>query len=211
MQVGFSLQADLLSSGSLLHNTTGHLLKALSDGGVDFYPIAAAIYLGKQIPVLKSHQTAVSKLLSSRTGRAGFLAKALSIGWGYSDIAIELSRTQAGTSALLTIGALVTGSNIYTATDAFAELLVLGGCQQDELPNIDVLKTMISYLAPFMADIGFRKVFEHIISTSKRACSLRGERLPAGLEATGEVPAWARAFRQLESVAKRKETLYLSF
>lgn len=209
MDVGFSLQADLIGGGSLLHAATGRLLKALSDGGIDFYAVAAAVHLGKHIPIREAHETEVSRLLSARTGRAGFLAKALSIGWGHSDIAIELARTRAGTSALLTIGALATGSTIYAATQAFSELLSLSGCPQEEMPNIDVLKAMITFLAPFMADLGFRKVFQHVVSTSKRGCSQIGEHTPLGLEATGETSEWPRAIRQLVLSAQRSDTLHL--
>ncbi|KAG4441122.1 hypothetical protein IFR05_003412 [Cadophora sp. M221] len=207
--VGFSLQADLMTSGSLLHATTGRLLKALSDGGVDFYAVAAAIHLGKQIPIQTAHETEVSRLLSARTGRAGYLAKALNIGWGHSDIAIELARTRAGTSALLTIGALATGATIYEATQAFAELLSLGGCPVEEMPNIDVLKTMVTYLAPFMADFGFRRVFQYVITASRRRCSEAACRCPAGLEAMGEAAEWAKVVKQLVFTAQRTETLYL--
>lgn len=209
MDVGFSLQADLVGSGSLLHAATGRLLKSLSDGGIDFYAVAAAVHLGKHIPILEAHEAEVSGLLSARTGRAGFLAKALSIGWGHSDIAIELARTRAGTSALLTIGALATGSTIYTATQAFSELLSLSGCPQEEMPNIDVLKAMIAYLAPFMADLGFRKVFQYVVSTSKRCCSQIGEYAPLGLEAIGETSEWPRAIQQLVLSANRSDALHL--
>ncbi|KAL5315927.1 hypothetical protein ACEPPN_016801 [Leptodophora sp. 'Broadleaf-Isolate-01'] len=209
MQVGFSLQADLMASGSLLHTTTGRLLKALSDGGVDFYAVAAAIHLGKQIPIQTAHEKEVSSLLSARTGRAGYLAKALNIGWGHSDIAIELARTRAGTSALLTIGALATGATIYEATQAFAELLSLGGCPAEEMPNIDVLKTMVTYLAPFMADFGFRRVFQYVVTASRRRCSEAGCQSPIGLEAKGEATEWAKVVRQLVFTAQRIETLYL--
>lgn len=209
MDVGFSIQADLMGGGSLLHAATGRLLKALSDGGIDFYAVAAAVHLGKHIPILEAHEAEVSRLLNARTGRVGFLAKALSIGWGHSEIAIELARTRAGTSALLTIGALTTSSTIYAATQAFSELLTLSGCRQEELPNIDVLKAMITYLAPFMADLGFRKVFQYVVSTSKRGCSQVGQRLPLGLEATGETSEWPRAIRQLVLSAQRCDTLHL--
>ncbi|KAH9203490.1 hypothetical protein DL95DRAFT_419000 [Leptodontidium sp. 2 PMI_412] len=209
MQVGFSLQADLMASGSLLHATTGRLLKALSDGGVDFYAVAAAIHLGKQFPIQTSHETEVSSLLSARAGRAGYLAKALNIGWGHSDIAIELARTRAGTSALLTIGALATGATIYETTQAFAELLSLGGCPAEEMPNIDALKTMVTYLAPFMADFGFRRVFQYIVTASRRRCSEAGCQSPIGLEAKGEATEWAKVVRQLVFTAQRTETLYL--
>lgn len=171
MDVGFSLQADVMTGGSQVYAMTGRLLKALSDGGVDCYAVASAIYLGTHIPIMEAHEIEISRLLKARTGRAGYLAKALHIGWGYSDIAIELARTRAGTSALLTISALATGSTAFMAAQAFAELLGLSGCPPEKMPNIDVLNTMIHYLAPFMSDLGFRKVFQYVVTASKQRCS----------------------------------------
>lgn len=60
-QVGFSIQADVIGGGSLLHAATGRLLKALSDGGIDFYAVAAAVQLGKIIPIQSAHESSVSK------------------------------------------------------------------------------------------------------------------------------------------------------
>lgn len=65
----------------------------------------------------------------------------------------------------MTIGALATGSTIYAATQAFAELLSLSGYPEEKMPNINVLETMISYLASFVADPVFRTVFQHISTT----------------------------------------------
>src|SRR3954452_13882092 len=143
-QVGFSFQADVIGGSSLLHAATGRLLKALSDGGVDFYAVSATVQLGKVIPIQPSQEVAVSRLLASRKGRAGFIAKALSIGWGHSDVAIELARTRAGASALLTIGALATGSTMYTAALGLSELMILNGCEPDYLPTVDSLKSMVT-------------------------------------------------------------------
>jgi hypothetical protein len=60
-QVGFSIQADVIGGGSLLHAATGRLLKALSDGGVDFYAVATAVQLGKIIPIQSAHESSVGK------------------------------------------------------------------------------------------------------------------------------------------------------
>ncbi len=40
--VGFGFQADVVSTASLAHFLTGRMLKALSDGRVDLYALAAA-------------------------------------------------------------------------------------------------------------------------------------------------------------------------
>lgn len=229
-QVGFSIQADVVGGGSLLHAATGRLLKALSDGGIDFYAVAAAVQLGKIIPIQSAHESSVSKhtqlrnffkllnsgtgrLLAERSGRSGFIAKALKIGWGHSDVPIEMARTRAGTSALLTINALATGSSAYSAAQALAALLTMSGCEPDMLPNIDVLKNMVVYLSPFLAESGFRKVFEHIASHARRSL-LQFSKGPEfaipehRLMASGEANDWAKAVRQLILTADRKETIY---
>ncbi|KUI57943.1 hypothetical protein VP1G_10968 [Cytospora mali] len=52
--VGFGFQADIVNTASLTHMLTGRVLKAMSDGGIDFYAVVAAIHLGKSISVRKS-------------------------------------------------------------------------------------------------------------------------------------------------------------
>lgn len=64
--VGFGFQADIVNTASLTHTLTGRVLKSMSDGGVDFYAVAAAIYLGKFIPVRKSLESTVRTHLASR-------------------------------------------------------------------------------------------------------------------------------------------------
>ena len=207
--VGFSFQGDVLGGTSLIHAATGRLLKALSDGGVDFYAVAATVQLGKAIPIKPEQEVAVTRLLAQRGGsRAGFIANALRIGWGHSDVAVELARTRAGASALLTIGALATGTTNFVAARGLSELMILNGCEPDSLPTIDALKSMIAYLAPFMTNSGFSKVFEHIVSSSTRFYYARGLEAPLGLNTTGEAPDWARAVRHLISTMSRDETAY---
>ncbi|MCJ1442638.1 MAG: hypothetical protein MMC23_003135 [Stictis urceolatum] len=206
--VGFSFQGDVITGGSLLFNASGRLLKALSDGGVDIYAVAAAVWLGKTMPIEVHHESSIHNLLASRGGRTAFLVKALSIGWGHSDIAVELARTRAGTAALLTIGALATGSSYYTAATGLSELLLLSGCELDRLPNVDALKTLTAYVAPIMVDTGFPKVFEHIVSTIKQNCKISGHLVPEYLLANGEASVWAGAVRQLILTAEKEEQLH---
>ncbi|KAL5044314.1 hypothetical protein BDW71DRAFT_209524 [Aspergillus fruticulosus] len=196
-EIGFSFQADALNLASLAHLITGRVLKALSDGGVDLYAVAAAIWLGKQIPVRSALETTVHPHLAAKRGRSGFLAKALSIGWGLSDVAVEMSRTKAGTNALLLIGALSTGTSYYAAAQCLSELLSLAGCDHDKLPNVDFLKPMIAYLAPLMHDLGFSKVLQHVtVSASNLALRARNH-VPPSLTALGEAPVLAGAIKQL--------------
>jgi hypothetical protein len=156
----------------------------------------------------------VGRLLAERGGRSGFIAKALKLGWGHSDVPIEMARTRAGTSALLTINALATGSSAYSAAQALAALLTMSGCEPDMLPNIDVLKSMVVYLSPFLAESGFTKVFEHIASHARRSLLNQSSKGPESaipehrLMASGEANDWAKAVRQLILTADRKENMY---
>lgn len=208
-QVGFSFQGDVIGGASLIHMATGRLLKALSDGGVDFYAVAAAVQLGKTIPISSARELEITSLIAGRSGRAGFLSKLLSIGWGYSDVAIELAKTRAGASALVTLGALATGASAYAAAQGFTELLSLGGCDPDMLPTVDVVKPMIAYLAPFVSDAGFGRVLESITTTVTKKCSAIGKHAPAGLVASGDAPEWAGAVHQLVFTASQAEELFL--
>lgn len=136
-----TLQADIVNIGSLTHLITGRVLKALSDGGVDVYAVAASIWLGKQFKMRSALERTVHSHLASRKGINGFLAKALHIGWGHSEVAVEMSRTRAGTNALLLIGAISAGSSYFEAARCLSELLAISGCEPDHLPNVDVLKS----------------------------------------------------------------------
>jgi hypothetical protein len=113
MSVGFGFQTDVVNTASLSRLLAGKTLKALSDGGVDFYAVAASVWLGKQIYVRPSLESTVHAHVAARGGVQSILAKALSIGWGHSTVAVEMTRTKAGTNALLTIGALSTGHNTF--------------------------------------------------------------------------------------------------
>ena len=206
--VGFGFQVDVVNTGSLAHFLTGRILKALSDSKVDFYALAASIWLGKQIPVRTALETTVYSTLASRTGFQGVLAQALSIGWGHSDVAIEMSRTKAGTNALLLIGALSAGSSYFAAAQVFSELLVLSGCEADKVPNIDVLRPLIAYLAPFVRDFGFSKVLHHVTTSAEHIAIRRFNHSPAGLTAAGEARALAEAITQLILTSRRGETVY---
>ncbi|KAF4909035.1 hypothetical protein CGCF415_v006196 [Colletotrichum fructicola] len=170
-QVGFAFQADLVNMASLSHMLTGRVLKALSDGGVDTYAMFAAFWLGGKVPVRTSLSETIHSQMVLKSGISiqSVLAKALSIGWGHSTPVIEMTRTQAGTNALLVIGALATGSTSFQAAQLLHELLSIYGLDPQNLPNIDVLRGLTSYLAPFVHDMGFSKVLHHITVTTERA------------------------------------------
>ncbi|KAI1418381.1 hypothetical protein F5Y13DRAFT_196182 [Hypoxylon sp. FL1857] len=210
--VGFAFQADVASSSSLVHLLTGRALKALSDGGVDFYSVLAAVTLGKSFTVRSALGNTVRSHITSRGGIQSVLSKALSIGWGHSGLAIEMTQTQAGTNAMLLIGALATGSTHYQAAECLSDLLSLRGCEADKLPNVDVLKHMIGYLAPFVHDLGFSKVLEHVTTAAMRAINTeRRNNSEADVHLTrrGDASGTAGAINQLMLTSQKGESIYM--
>lgn len=98
-----------------------------------------------------------------------------------------MARTRAGTAALRTIGGVATGTKTYQAALGLSELLILSRCANDKVPTVDILKSMVSYLAPFMADVGFSKVYKYIAGSPKRAYSSLETALPPGLTNVGSL------------------------
>ncbi|CAJ2511732.1 Uu.00g073570.m01.CDS01 [Anthostomella pinea] len=221
--VGFSFQADVVNVGSLAHLITGRVLKSLSDGGVDLYAVTASIWLGKHFQVQKSLETTLYFHLASRKGTQGFLAKALSIGWGHTEVAVEMARTKAGTNALLLIGAISWGTSDFMATQCLSELLEVFVCEADRLPSVDVLRAMVAYLGPVVADLGFSTVLQHVTTTAEhtllRHLTTSGKyTLPhsiehassfAGLSCLGDASVVAGAIKQLILTSQRGETNYM--
>ncbi|KAH7014416.1 uncharacterized protein B0I36DRAFT_255130, partial [Microdochium trichocladiopsis] len=208
-QVGFGFQADVVSTASLAHLLTGRILKALSDGGVDLYAVTASIWLSKQLPFRSALQTTVHAQLKAMPGANGFLAKVLSIGWGHAGIAVEMSRTKAGANALLLIGALASGVSRFHAAQCLSELLTIYGCAADQLANVDVLKTMIVYIAPMVHELGFVKVLQHITTSASHEVVRLRKKIPVDLTSIGDPQTLASAIRQLVFTSERAETLYL--
>ncbi|ROW15513.1 hypothetical protein VPNG_02390 [Cytospora leucostoma] len=213
--VGFGFQADIISTASVGHLLTGRILKAMSDGGVDAYAVAAAVELGKLVPVRTSLESTVRTHLMSRRSFTSVLNMALSIGWGHSELAIEMTRTRAGTNALLLIGTLTAGRYpIFLAARCLSELMSMYGCEADRLPNVDVLKGLVAYLAPFTFDLGFSKVLEHITIVAERAMRSRGgietdNGMPRQLSELGSAPMLAGAIKQLSLTAVKGERMYM--
>ncbi|KAI9159034.1 hypothetical protein HJFPF1_07040 [Paramyrothecium foliicola] len=213
--VGFSFQADVVGVGSVTHLVAGRMLKMLSDAKVDPYSVAASIWLGKKIKVRSELEVTVHPYLEARSkqGLQGFLIKALSIGWGHSEAAVELCRTQAGTNAILLIGALATGSPPFWAAQCLSELLSNYGCEADQIPNVDHLKTLVSYLAPIIQDVsGFSKVLQHILTTiGSVLCHLEHEKyvkICYALKTMGKPGIIAAAIKQLVFTSQRDESFY---
>ncbi len=171
---------------------------------------AYAVWLGKQVPVRSALETTVHSTLASRTGFQGVLAQVLSIGWGHSDVAIEMSRTKAGTNALLLIGALSAGPSYFAAAQTLSELLALSGCEADKLPTVDVLRPLIAYLAPFVRDLGFSKVLHHVTTSAEHVAMRKLNHSPASLTAAGEANVLAGAIAQLILTSRRGETAYFN-
>ncbi|KAI1205159.1 uncharacterized protein F4807DRAFT_292987 [Annulohypoxylon truncatum] len=209
--VGFGFQADVANTGSLLHTLTGRALKAMSDGGVDFYSVISAITLGKGIIVRESLGNTVRSHILSKGGFHSVLSKALSIGWGHKGLAVEMTNTKAGTNALLLVGALATGSSYYRAAQCFSELLSLRGCEPDTLPNVDVLKHMIEYFAPFVYDLGFSKVFENVTTTAMRMINIQARDYTQAFDRLtihGDVAGVTGGINQLLLTSQKGESQY---
>ncbi|KAI0885889.1 uncharacterized protein GGS22DRAFT_135585 [Annulohypoxylon maeteangense] len=209
--VGFAFQADVTNTGSLLHSLTGRALKAMSDGGVDFYSVVATIALGKNIAVRDSLGNAVYSHIMSKGGLQSVLSKALSIGWGHKALAVEMASTKAGTNALLLVGALATGSSHFQAAQCFSELLSLRGCEPDRLPNVDMLKHMIGYIAPFVYDLGFSKVLENVSTTTirlMRAANRDSYEPYNHLTTHGDAAGVAGGINQLLLTSQKRESYY---
>lgn len=223
-QVGFGVQADVVSTASLSHMLTGRVLKALSDGGVDTYAIAAAFWLGAKMPVRPTLSDTVHSHVSRRRGMQSVLSKALSIGWGHSVPVVEMTRTRAGTNALLVIGALSTGTPAFQAAQCFSELLSAYGLEAEMLPTVDVLKGLVTYLAPFVHDLGFSKVLQHVDNTASRHFKIscgsgrrdkaedeeyRCNKSLGRLQKLGDAGSLAKAVKQLVFTSERSQSHYM--
>ncbi|KAI1441566.1 hypothetical protein F5Y02DRAFT_430876 [Annulohypoxylon stygium] len=210
--VGFAFQADITNTGSLIHTLTGRALKAMSDGGVDFYAVIAAITLGKDIAVRDSLGDMVRPHIMSKGGFQSVLSKALSIGWGHKGLAVEMANTKAGSNALLLIGALATGlRGNFQAAQYLSELLSLRGCEPDILPSVDVLKHMIGYCAPFVYDLGFEKVLENVTTTAIHRIKTKTQDYSGPynyLTRCGDAVGVAGGINQLFLTSQKKESYY---
>lgn len=193
-QVDFAFQSDVTNLGSLTHMLTGRVLKALSDGKVDIYAVGAAFWLGGKVPIRSSLAETVHSHVSQRRGYQSVLSKALSIGWGHSTPVVEMTRTRAGTNALLLVGALGTGATAFQAAQCLSELMSACGIGLSKLPSVDVLKDMVTYLTPFVHDLGFSKVLQHITDVSERA--LRADIVSQSMGAQPRRPQDEQADRQ---------------
>lgn len=203
---------DMIDPASLSHLLNGKALKALSDGSVDFYAVAAFIWFGKQISLRPSLANTVHAHITSRGDVESALAKALHIGWGHSTVAAQMTHTESGTNALLLIGALSTGTSPSSAADCLSELMVLSGCEADSLPNTDVLRRTVTYLAPFVHDLGFSKVLETINTAGLRMIARHNDDIKTDrshLESLGTASAWADAINKLILAKERDESIYL--
>ncbi|ROV91434.1 hypothetical protein VSDG_07140 [Cytospora chrysosperma] len=213
--VGFGFQADVVNISALALSLVGGFLKAISDRGVDALAVAAAIHLGNCVQVRTSLESTVRTHLASRGSSRSVLNKVLSIGWGHSELAIELSQSKAGTNAILLIGALAAGRYpLFRAAQCLSELLSLSGCKKDQIPNVDALKGLVEYLAPFTFDLEFSKVLELITTEAERKMRSRGDitesyEMPRRLSDLGDAPMLAGAIKQLTLTAGRGERMYM--
>lgn len=202
----------MIDTASLSQLLNGKTLKALSDGSVDFYAVAAAIWFGNQISLRSSLESTAHAHIASRGGVESVFAKALTIGWGHSTVAVDMTRSEAGIKALLLIGALATGTSPSSAAQCLSELMLLLGCEAENLPNVDVQRQLVTYLAPFAYDLGFSKVLEEINTAGLRMLARHNTDAAADrlrLESLGTAPAWAAAIKHLLVAKEGDESVYL--
>ena len=214
--VGFSFQGDVFAGGSLAFSAAGKLLKSLSDGGVDVYAVWALVQLGKGIPISQHQEAIVSRAMQKRSQtRNGYLAKALSIGWGHNDAAYELSKTRGGCAALLTMNAFGAGNSDFVAAQGLQELMRLQGCEVGYLPSVDVIRNVVSFMTPIMRDSGFHSVFETIrlavvTQLAKRLSVPDFEAVSRSLTTERNAPSeWTNACHQLFLTSKLGESILL--
>ena len=214
--VGFTFQGDVFAGGSLAFSAAGKLLKSLSDGGVDIYAVGALIELGKCISISQHQEGIVSRSMQKRSlTRHGYLAKALSIGWGHNDAAYELSRTRGGCAALLAMNAFNAGTTGFVAAQGLQELLRLNGCEENYLPSVDVIKNVVSFMSPIMKDCGFHSVLETIrlsalVELSKHLSVPAFEDMHRSLISGISYPSqWANAVHQLSLTSRLGESIYM--
>ncbi|KAF5526131.1 hypothetical protein CGCA056_v002541 [Colletotrichum aenigma] len=219
-EVDFAFQGDVINLGSLTHMLTGRVLEALSDGKVDIYAVGAAFWLGARVPIRSTLADTVHAHVAQRRGYQSVLSKALSTGWGHSTPVVEMTRTRAGTNALLLVGALTTGSSPFQAAQCLSELLGIFGISLERLPSVDVLKELAAYLTPFVHDLGFSKVLQHITDVvegsleaeilSKSANGRRPDRQPLWeLRHLGSASALAGAIKQLIYTSENRQDHYM--
>ncbi|KAF9878740.1 hypothetical protein CkaCkLH20_03640 [Colletotrichum karsti] len=208
-EVGFSFQADVVNTGSLAHMLTGRVLKALSDGGVDTYAVAAAFWMGAKIPVRSSLADTVHAQISKRPSYQSVLSRALNIGWGHSTPVIEMTRTRAGTNGLLLVGAFATGVPAFQAAQSLSELLSVYDLGADMLPNVDVLKGLVKYLAPFVHDLGFSKVLQHITHVCESAIKIENYSERSVIREIGSPKILAAAVKQLVYTSQLHQDHYM--
>lgn len=202
--VGFQMQGDVFAGGTLTWQAAGRLFKALSDGGIDPYSLSALIQLGKIVQVSDNLKNSISRLVLSRCNRTRFISKALWLGWGHTEIANELIKTQAGTSAMALITAFSTGISNFEAAGALVELMRECGCEPDMLPSVDALKPTVAYLSPIVRDCGFADVLSQI----KLQCEAKiNSRLCYDGLRVGEAPKWVQSLNVLLSAHSEGENL----
>ncbi|KAI9891695.1 MAG: hypothetical protein M1814_002445 [Vezdaea aestivalis] len=214
--VGFNFQGDVFKGGSLAFSAIGNLMKQFSDGGVDLYATAALVQLGSLIPIsqLKEQKVAIAMRKRNQT-RRGWFVRALSIGWGHQDPAYELSRTQAGCTALVLVNAFVTGTTSLAAAMGLQKLMRHRGCEAHYLPAIDALRSAVDSLAPIMEDSGFHSILETIRLSS---IAELGRIVPkvqfqqdqsAIMEDSGTANDWTEVIHQLSVTASLGQSIYV--
>lgn len=215
-QMGFQWQGDVFAGTTLIFEAAGRILKQLSDSGIDTYALGGIIQLGTLLPISPHQEHLVSAAMEKRgRTKAGWLAKALSLGWGPSDAIYEISRTRGGCAALLTVTAFAAGSNTLVAAQGIQELMRLHGCEDSSLPAVDALRNTIAALTPILEDTGFNAILTtvHVAAVSELGRILPGmdflheERCL--IQDIGTPEEWTSIAYQLCMTARSRQSVYI--
>lgn len=216
--VGFSFQGDVFAGGTLAFSATGRILKQISDARIDLYALYTLIQLGGELHISDQQEYKVAAAIKKRSkSRRDYLAKSLTIGWGFCDLVYEISKTKGGCSALLLLSAFTAGTSTLAAAQAMRELMRLNSCDEPLLPSAPTLSHVISVFAPIMEDSGFLSVQQLIYMTcAQRLGQLSpnpyrsyAKKVTELMKGNGNVRQWAHAAQQLIFTASKNESIYI--
>lgn len=209
-QVGFAFQADVIAGGSILSNMSMRLFKSLMDADIHAYALSAAMDIGKMIPLPEERELSiVTALRSLPVTRHSVLSAVLNIGFGQTDIAMEVSKTKDGCAALITFHAFACGGvSTWDAATALRHLLLNFGAPTDIAPSIASLENVVKYVFPLLRMCSFEAVFQQVLQTVISKAKNDRDLLQA-CNSRGNPKDYASVVYQLSFTAREKGTFYL--
>ena len=169
----------------------------LSDGGIDGYSLHIMFQLAGCIHIHPNLSDKISHIINGRNSRVSNISKLLWLGWGHTEIAHELSKTQGGCTVLALVAAFSSCDSDFEAAKGLIQLMRVCKCDPASLPSVDALKPTIAYLSPIVRDCGFQAVYNQIRAQCESALLeskwIDTAWIPAGCR--GETSEWVQALR----------------